>query len=91
MVVMVLMVNPRDNARLVANVAKQGVTILPGVPAIYNALNSFEGIEDVDVSSVKSCGPAAVFGKTVDAIRVYNEPEADQRKRGCPRGSLLLD
>jgi long-chain acyl-CoA synthetase len=52
---MVLLPNPRDSAQLVASVARHRVTIFPGVPAMFNALNHHPGIEDVDVSSVKAC------------------------------------
>ncbi len=52
---MVLMPNPRDFKVLVKSISKHRVTIFPGVPALFNGLNNFPGIENIDVSSVKSC------------------------------------
>ncbi|TDJ79751.1 MAG: long-chain fatty acid--CoA ligase [Planctomycetota bacterium] len=52
---MVLLPDPRDTRRLVQCIEKRRVTILPAVPAIFNALNNYPGIEDIDVSSLKSC------------------------------------
>ena len=51
----VLMPNPRDIPRMVSNVAKHRVTLFPAVPALFNALNQFPGIENVDVSSIRAC------------------------------------
>jgi long-chain acyl-CoA synthetase len=52
---MVLMPNPRDFEALVKNIAKHRVTLFPGVPALFNGLNNYPGIEHIDVSSVKAC------------------------------------
>lgn len=52
---MVLMPNPRDFATLVQSITKHRVTLFPGVPALFNGLNNFPGIDHIDVSSVKSC------------------------------------
>jgi long-chain acyl-CoA synthetase len=52
---MVLMPNPRDFSMLVKAISKHKVTLFPGVPALFNGLNNFPGIENIDVSSVKSC------------------------------------
>lgn len=52
---MVLVPNPRDIPALVKNITKHRVTIFPGVPALYNALNNFPGIETKDMSCVKVC------------------------------------
>ncbi|MFT4539384.1 MAG: long-chain acyl-CoA synthetase [Planctomycetota bacterium] len=52
---MILMPNPRDSKALVKNIAKHGVTLFPGVPALFNTLNNYPGISDIDVSSVKYC------------------------------------
>lgn len=61
---MVLMPNPRDFKVLVSSIAKHHVTIFPGVPALFNGLNNYPGIESIDVSSVKSCfsGSAPIPG-----------------------------
>ena len=52
---MVLMPNPRDFDALVKNISKQRVTLFPGVPALFNGLNNYPGIEGIDVKSVKAC------------------------------------
>jgi len=52
---MVLLPNPRDFDALVKNVSKHKVTLFPGVPALFNGLNNYPGIENIDVSSVKAC------------------------------------
>jgi long-chain acyl-CoA synthetase len=61
---MVLMPDPRDFKVLVSSIAKHHVTIFPGVPALFNGLNNYPGIESIDVSSVKSCfsGSAPIPG-----------------------------
>ena len=52
---MVLMPDPRDFNTLVRSISKHRVTLFPGVPALFNGLNNFPGIEHIDVSSVKAC------------------------------------
>jgi long-chain acyl-CoA synthetase len=52
---MVLMPNPRDTAAMVKNISKHRVTLFPAVPAMFNAINNFPGVEKIDLSSVKSC------------------------------------
>ena len=52
---MVLVPNPRDIPALVKAITKHKVTLFPGVPALFNAINNFPGIEKLDMSSVKSC------------------------------------
>jgi len=52
---MVLMPNPRDYGALVKNISKHRVTLFPGVPALFNGLNNYPGIEGIDVSSLKAC------------------------------------
>jgi len=52
---MVLVPDPRDPRAIANNIKKHRVTIFPGVPAMYNALNNLPGIEDMDVSSVQAC------------------------------------
>ncbi len=51
----VVMPNPRDIPMMVKNVTKHRVSMLPAVPALYNAMNQYPGIENLDVSSVKAC------------------------------------
>jgi long-chain acyl-CoA synthetase len=52
---MVLVPNPRDIPALVKAITKHKVTLFPGVPALFNAINNFPGIENLDMTSVKSC------------------------------------
>ncbi|HEX9795023.1 MAG TPA: AMP-binding protein, partial [Planctomycetota bacterium] len=52
---MVLMPNPRDIPLMIKNVAKHKATLMPAVPAIFNAVNQFPGVEKFDLTSVKSC------------------------------------
>ncbi|MDP6940638.1 MAG: long-chain fatty acid--CoA ligase [Planctomycetota bacterium] len=52
---MVLMPNPRDIPMMVKNITKQKVTLFPALPALFNAVNQYPGIENQDMSSVKYC------------------------------------
>ncbi len=52
---MVLQTDPRAIDVMVRNIARHKVTLLPAVPAMFNAINNFPGIDKVDVSSVKAC------------------------------------
>jgi long-chain acyl-CoA synthetase len=52
---LVLVPNPRDFKSLVKNITKHRVTLFPAVPALFNGLNNFPGIEKYDVSSIKCC------------------------------------
>ena len=52
---MVLMPNPRDIPQMIKNINKHRVTLLPAVPAMFNAINNFPGIDKIDIGSVKAC------------------------------------
>jgi long-chain acyl-CoA synthetase len=52
---MVLIPNPRDTAEIARSIQQHRVTIFPGVPAMFNALNHLKGIDGMDLTSVKSC------------------------------------
>jgi len=52
---MVLMPNPRDIPQMIKNISKHRVTMMPAVPAMFNAINNTPGIENIDLSSVKRC------------------------------------
>ncbi|KAA3606053.1 MAG: long-chain fatty acid--CoA ligase [Planctomycetota bacterium] len=52
---MALMPNPRDIPTMVKVLTKHRVTLMPAVPAIFNAINCFPGVEKMDLTSVKSC------------------------------------
>jgi len=51
----VLAPNPRDIADLVASIRKYRVTLFPAVPALYNGIINYPGIDRIDISSVKAC------------------------------------
>ena len=51
----VLQPDPRDAQALLDAIETHRVTIFPGVPALYNALNNFPGVDGRDLSSVKAC------------------------------------
>jgi long-chain acyl-CoA synthetase len=52
---MVLLPNPRDVPELVKSVVKHRITLFMGVPAMFNAINTYPGIERLDIGCVKSC------------------------------------
>jgi long-chain acyl-CoA synthetase len=52
---LVLQPNPRDVAALVKSIEKHRVTLFPAVPALFSALCDFPGVDQRDLSSVKSC------------------------------------
>jgi len=52
---MVLVPNPRDIPAIVHAVVKRRVTLFMGLPAFFNAINNYPGIEKIDISCVKSC------------------------------------
>ncbi len=51
----VLQANPRDIPLMVKNLTRHRVTLFPAVPALFNAINDFPGIEKLDLSCVKYC------------------------------------
>ena len=56
---MVLMPNPRDIPQMVKNIAKHRVTAFPGVPTMFNAINNSPKVDNIDLTSVKSCFSAS--------------------------------
>ena len=52
---MVLMPNPRDISKMAKAIVTHRVTMFPGVPAMFNAINNFPGVDTLDLSSVTSC------------------------------------
>jgi long-chain acyl-CoA synthetase len=55
----VLVMNPREAEELIEAIQKHKITIFPAVAAIFNLLNNHEGIENVDMSSIKYCTSGA--------------------------------
>ena len=52
---MVIVPNPRDTRALIRTLARNPITMLPAVPALFGAICNHPGIEDVDFSAVKIC------------------------------------
>ena len=52
---MVLLPNPRDISQMAKAIATHRVTMFPGVPAMFNAINNFPRVDTIDLSSVTSC------------------------------------
>lgn len=65
---LVLVDNPRDTDDLVDHIRRYRVTLFPGVPALYQAINRHPGVQrgEVDLSSVKACisGSAPLLRET---------------------------
>ncbi len=52
---MVLIPDPRDTTAILDAIEGERVTLFPGVPALYNALNHHPRIQAVDISSLRAC------------------------------------
>jgi len=52
---LVLQTDPRAIDMLVRNISRHKVTLFPGVPAMFNAINNHPGVQKMDLSSVKCC------------------------------------
>lgn len=76
---MALLPNPRDVPMLVKEIEKRRVTIAPLVPALFNAINQFPGVERRDLSSVKVC----VSGSAPLSVDVQQRFEALTGGRIC--------
>ena len=55
----VLIPNPRDVGAMIKNILKHRVTLMPAVPAMYNAINQYPGVDKLDLSSIKVCNSGA--------------------------------
>jgi long-chain acyl-CoA synthetase len=51
----VLQPNPRDIPGMVKNLVKHKVSLFPALPALFNAINNYEGIDKLNLSAVKYC------------------------------------
>ena len=51
----VLMPNPRDMPQLIASISKHRVTLFPAVPVMFTAIINAQGVEKLDLTSVRSC------------------------------------
>ena len=52
---MVLIPDPRDVKAIISGITRHRVTLLPAVPAIFNAILNYPGIERLDLRSVQRC------------------------------------
>lgn len=52
---MVLLPNPRDIPTMMKSIAKTRVTMMPAVPAMFNAIVNHPNVASFDLSSIKSC------------------------------------
>lgn len=51
----VIQANPRDIDNMIKNITKHRVTLFPALPALFNAINQFPGVENLDLSCIKRC------------------------------------
>lgn len=51
----VLAPNPRDIADLVKSIHKHRVSLFPAVPALFQAITTYPGVDHLDMSSVRAC------------------------------------
>jgi long-chain acyl-CoA synthetase len=52
---LVLLPNPRDIPTLVRSLVRHRATLAPAVPAMFNAINQYPGVDRLDLRSVKLC------------------------------------
>ena len=52
---LVLAPNPRDIKDLVHSIHKHRVTLFPAVPALFQAITTYPGVDRLDMSSVRAC------------------------------------
>ena len=68
----VVMPNPRDIPAMIKNIVKHRVTFMPAVPAMYNAINQYPGVDQLDLSSIKICNSGSA-PLPVDVLRRFEE------------------
>jgi long-chain acyl-CoA synthetase len=56
---MILVPDPRDVTDIIKTISKYRPNLYPGVPALYNAINHYPGIEKYDLNSVEVCTSGA--------------------------------
>jgi hypothetical protein len=84
---MVLMPDPRDTEAIVKAIERHKVTLFPGAPAMFNAVNNMSGIKKRDLSSIKAClsGSAPLPADVMERFEelfVLNKISPIQTKRG---------
>ncbi len=68
----VVVPNPRDIPAMIKNIVKHRVTFMPAVPAMYNAINQYPGVDQLDLSSIKICNSGSA-PLPVDVLRRFEE------------------
>lgn len=68
----VLMPNPRDIPQLIKNIEKHKITLAPMVPAHFQAICQFPGIEKRDLSSIKYCNSGSA-PLSVDVLQRFEQ------------------
>lgn len=73
----VLITDPRDIGLMIRSIAKHRVTVFPGVPAMYNAINHAEEARSLDLTSVKACvsGSAPLPGEVASQFAALTGAE----------------
>jgi long-chain acyl-CoA synthetase len=51
----ILISNAGNIKEVLETISKHKVTVFPGVPTLYNAINNYEGLVDYDLSSINIC------------------------------------
>lgn len=68
----VLIPNPRDVDAMIKAIVKHRVSLLPAVPAMYNAINQKPGVDQLDLSCIKMCNSGSA-PLPVDVMERFEE------------------
>ncbi|MGE5224237.1 MAG: long-chain-fatty-acid--CoA ligase [Omnitrophica WOR_2 bacterium] len=52
---MLIVPDPRDHLDVIKTIDKYHPTLYPGVPALYNAINNYPGLQKYNLHSIKAC------------------------------------
>ncbi|MSR06033.1 MAG: long-chain fatty acid--CoA ligase [Gemmatimonadetes bacterium] len=69
---LVLVPNPRDIKSVLQAIVKHRVTLAPQVPAMFNAVTQFSGVEKLDLRSIKICNSGSA-PLSVDVLERYEK------------------
>ena len=64
--------DPRNTTHVLEVIAREGITLYPGVPTMYNALNNHPQVQDFNLQSIKAC----LSGGAALPLEVANQFEA---------------
>ncbi len=68
----VLFPNPRDIPAIIKGVIKHRITLFPAVPATFQAICQYPGVEKLDLSSIKMCNSGSA-PLPVEVLRRFEE------------------